>query len=717
MHQVTDNYWTGKVELQEVCAPTVRPGGVLVRTAFSLISAGTERMKVQQAQMSLVGKARARPDQVARIMGAVTHDGLTATYEKVMNRLKTPVPLGYSLSGEVIEVGDGVDEFRAGDRVACAGSTANHAEFNFVPKNLCARVPDGVPLDLAACTTVGAIALQGVRQAAVQLGDLVAVIGLGLVGQFCVQLLAAAGCKIVGLDLENSRLELARAFGAAWVGLPDRSHAVRQVEELSGGIGADVVLVTASSSNSEPIRLAAELARDRGRIVDIGKTHLELPWEVFYEKELDLRMSRSYGPGRYDPSYEERGIDYPVGYVRWTEKRNMEFFLDLLAQGKVKASEIINQRFAIQDGEQAYQTLLEDKSALGILLHYDLAEEKPATRVDFPSNLVSAKVSAKPQVRVGVIGAGNHCKSMLLPKLKKENNVELGGICTATGLSATDTAGRFGFQYATSAAKEILDDAKTNAVVIATRHDLHGPLALAALRKGKAVFVEKPLTLREEELAELESVTRQENASLMVGYNRRFAPHVVALARWMHSQPGSWIATYRVNAGRLPTNHWHRDPSQGGGRLLAEVCHFVDLLCFLFGSHPQQVSAISAVPAGNDRPREEHAVYALNFSSGSLGQIVYTSEGDSSIAKERLEIVGNGGVAVLDNFRRLSIVQNHKKTVRRAFVPDKGHGACLHAFVQAILTGGAMPISLEDIFAVSRVCFQLKRSLQEDFLA
>jgi predicted dehydrogenase/threonine dehydrogenase-like Zn-dependent dehydrogenase len=710
MYQVTDNYWTGKVELEQVCAPTVRPGGVLVRTAFSLISAGTERMKVQQAQMSLVGKARARPDQVASVMGAITRDGLAATYEKVMNRLKTPVPLGYSLSGQVIAVGDGVEEFRVGDRVACAGSTANHAEFNFVPKNLCARVPDGVPLDLAACTTVGAIALQGVRQANAQLGELVAVIGLGLVGQFCVQLLTAAGCKIIGLDLENSRLELARAFGAAWAGFPDRALAVRQVEQLSSGIGADVVLVTASSSNSEPMHLAAELARDRARIVDIGKTHLDLPWEVFYEKELDLRMSRSYGPGRYDPSYEERGIDYPVGYVRWTEKRNMQLFLDLLAQGKVQAREIINQRFAIGDGEQAYRILLEDKSALGILLQYDSTEERPKTRVDFSPS----RISAKPQVTVGVIGAGNHCKSMFLPKLRKETNVVLGGICTATGLSATDTARRFGFQYATSDAAEILDDQNIDAIVIATRHDLHGPLAMASLRKGRSVFVEKPLTLREDELAEIETITGRENASLMVGYNRRFAPHVVALANWMHSQPGSWIATYRVNAGSLPANHWHRDPVQGGGRLLAEVCHFVDLLCFLFRSHPQRISAASAFPADSDRPREEHAVYTLGFGSGSLGQIVYTSEGDPSIPKERLEIVGNGGVAVLDNFRRLSIVQNHKKTVRRAFIPDKGHGACLKAFVQAALAGAAMPIPLEDIFAVSRACFQLKKSLREN---
>jgi len=707
MYQVTDNYWTGRVELQQVAAPTLRPGTVLVRTAFSLISAGTERMKVQQAKMSLVGKARARPDQVSKVLEAVTRDGIAATYDKAMNRLKTPVPLGYSLAGTVTNVGDGVTDFRVGDRVACAGSSANHAEFNLVPNNLCCRVPEKVSMDAAACATVGAIALQGVRQGSPQLGDVVVVIGLGLVGQFCVQLLAANGCKILGLDPEPGRLELAKSLGAGFVDLPEPASARRQIEAISNGIGADVVLITASSAANDPVCLAAEVARDRARIVDIGKTKLDLPWEAFYEKELDLRMSRSYGPGRYDPVYEEKGIDYPVGYVRWTERRNMELFLDLVAEGKVRTQEIVNRRFLIADAEVAYQKLLEDGSALGILLEYPFSNHAPASRVDFPTRRTRCGESI-----VGVIGAGNHCKSMLLPTLQRDSRVTLKGVCAATGVSATDTAKRFGFKYATTDPDQILSDSEINTLVVATRNNLHAGLTMAALKAGKAVYVEKPLAIREEDLLELEDLCRHSQPSLMVGYNRRFAPHVESLARWMHAEPGPWIATYRINAGALPPNHWHYDPDQGGGRLLGEVCHFVDLLLFLFGSHPQAVQAMSA-SVGGPRPAEDVGVYTLQFASGSVGQIIYTADGDPAVAKERLEVLGNHGVATLENFQKLTIVQNGKKKTWRSLVPDKGHRAAVRGFLRAVSNGLEMPIPLKDQFTVSHVCFQLAASFRQ----
>jgi len=708
MYQVTDNYWTGRVELEEVCPPTLRAGTVLVRTAFSLISAGTERMKVQQAQMSLISKARARPDQVNKVLEAITRDGIAATYHKVVNRLKTPVPLGYSLSGTVTGVAEDVTEFQIGDLVACAGSSANHAQLNVVPRNLCCRVPNNVPLDAAACATVGAIAIQGVRQAGPQLGDVVVIIGLGLVGQFCAQLLAANGCKILGFDLDESRLELAKSLAADFVSLPDPASARMRVDALSRGIGADVVIITASSSTSDPVHLAAELARDRARIVDIGKTRLELPWETFYEKELDLRMSRSYGPGRYDPTYEEKGIDYPAGYVRWTERRNMELFLELVQQGKIRTQEIINQRFSIADAGLAYRRLLEDKTALGILLAYPSEETASRSRIDF--------TTAAPrlgEIKLGVIGAGNHCKTMLLPALRHEPEVAPVAICAATGVNATDAAKRFGFRYATTDAAQVLSDPEINTVIIATRHDLHAPLALAALQGGKAVYVEKPLALKEEQLQKLENVCRHPGAALMVGYNRRFAPHVQRLAKWMHSQPGPWIASYRVNAGALDSKHWYYDPEQGGGRLLGEVCHFVDLLVFLFRSYPRQVRA-AAASAGNGFGRaEDAAVYTLQFESGSVGHITYTAHGDPSVPKERLEIIGNGRVATLDNFQRLTIVQNGKKRTWRSLLPDKGHRAALETFFRSVRTGGEMPIPLNDLFTVSHVCFQLGRSLQQ----
>jgi predicted dehydrogenase/threonine dehydrogenase-like Zn-dependent dehydrogenase len=708
MQQVTDNYWSGEVKLEEVCSPAVRPGGVLVRTAYSLISAGTERMKVQQSQMTLAGKARARPDQVKRVLETLVREGAVATYRKVMNQLKTPVPLGYSLSGVVIGVGEGADAFRIGDRVACAGSSANHAEFNFVPKNLCVKIPDGVSLESAACTTVGSIALQGVRQANPQIGDVVVVLGLGLVGQFCVQVLIASGCKVLGIDLDPARLELATRLGAHAVSQPDPQEAWRQLAQLNAEIGADIVLLTASGSNPEPVRLSAELARDRARVVDIGKTSLELPWEVFYEKELELRMSRSYGPGRYDPSYEERGVDYPVGYVRWTENRNMELFLDLIKAGQVRPDALVSHRVSFDQAEKAYQLLLEDKSALGILLEYHSEDKAPTQRVVLNSQVGQAVK----EVRLGVIGAGNFCKSMLLPHLSRETKAQMVGICAATGISAKDTAGRFAFQYATCDPQEILGDPEINAVLIATPHNLHAPLTLAALGAGKRVFVEKPLALKPEQLAQIESICREENPSLMVGYNRRFAPQVQELARWMHPQSAPWIATYRVNAGRLPSESWYSDAEKGGGRLLGEVCHFVDTLIFLLGSYPVRVSAESGNSLRSGRPLDDHAVYTLSFQSGSVATIVYTAEGDTSIGKELLEVIGNDSIATLRDFRHLKIVQNRKKREWRSSLPDKGHKHEMQEFIKTAISGSNMPIHLADLFATSYVCFALRDALQ-----
>lgn len=709
MFQVTDNYWTGDVKLEEVCSPEVRPGGVLVRTAYSLISAGTERMKVQQAQMTLIGKARARPDQVTRVLRSVGNEGLSTTYRKVMSRLKTPVPLGYSLAGEVIAVGDGVNELHVGDRVACGGATANHAEFNFVPQNLCARVPGSVSLDAAACTTVGSIALQSVRQAAPQLGEVVVVLGLGMVGQFCVQLLVASGCKILGIDIDPARLDLALRAGAHRASSPDSDQSLRKLAEIGCAQGADIVLVTASTANSEPIKLATELARDRARIVVVGKTSLQLPWEMFYEKELDLRMSRSYGPGRYDPSYEERGIDYPIGYVRWTEKRNMELFLELLAQGVVQPRNVVSHRYTFENAEKAYSALVEDKSVLGILLEYASTESKPNPKIQVRTQ------SLCPQrfVRLGAIGAGNHTKSMLLPHLRRERNVEMSGVCTANGWSATDSARRFGFQFATTNPEQVISDPNINAVLIATRHDLHAKLAMTALTAGKAVFLEKPMVIREHELGELERVCATGNAALMVGYNRRFAPHAIELARWMHAEKGPWIVTYRVNAGSLPPNHWYYDPETGGGRLIGEVCHFVDFLVFLFACHPCAVRAETTYPSESLYKAEENAVYTLEFPNGSIGQIIYSAGGDSSIPKEKLEVIGCGGVATLENFRRLQITQGGRRRVWRSLSSDKGHRNEIKQFIAAIQQGASMPIPFSDLHAVALTCFQLQRALRD----
>ena len=707
MRQVTNNYWNGELALDEVPGPALQQGGVLIRTAYSLISAGTERMKLEQAQMSLVGMARSRPDQVRQVLQTIGREGIGPTYQKVMNRLKTPTPLGYSLAGTVLAVADDVTEFRIGDRVACGGSTASHAEFNFVPKNLCVPVPKEVSLDLAACVSIGSIAMHAVRQADAHLGEVVVVVGLGLVGQFCVQLLVAAGCKVVGLDLEAMRQQCARAGGAEWAGSSDRGTARMQVQQLNCGLGADAVIVAASGSDPGPVELAGELARDRARIVDVGKTALHLPWELFYEKELELKMSRSYGPGRYDRVYEEKGIDYPAGYVRWTERRNMALFLGLIGSGAVRPQLMISHRFQFKDAARAYQTLLEDRSAMGIILEY---ESDSLTQPEQLLPVAHRTPREHDKVKLGVIGAGNFCKSMLLPILRR-CDASLVGVCTATGLSASDTARRFGFRYAATDCQKILTDSDINAVIVATHHGLHAQMTVSALRAGKSVFTEKPLALSEQELRQVEQAVAETDALLMVGFNRRFAPLAQRLAAWMHPQSGAWCATYRVNAGKLSAEHWYYDPERGGGRLLGEVCHFVDLLTFLFSSEPVMVQAWSAGNLENNHP-EDHALFLIRFASGSIGQIVYSSEGDPAASKEKIEIIGNAGLALLENFKRLEITQYGRTKVFRTLMPDKGHAGELKAFLRAVSEGGAEPIPYKELFTTTRACFHLQESLR-----
>ncbi|MGH9471618.1 MAG: bi-domain-containing oxidoreductase [Terriglobales bacterium] len=709
MFQVTDNYWSGEVKLEEVPAPIPRPGTVLVRSVYSLISAGTERMKVQQAQMSLVGKARARPDQLRKVRSTVQQEGLLNTVQKVMSRLKAPVPLGYSLAGTVEALGADAGQFRVGDRVACGGSSANHAHFNVVPVNLCVPVPNGVSLDHAAFTTVGAIAMHAVRQTQAQFGELVVVVGLGLVGLLCLQMLRELGCIVVGVDLEPARLELASTMGAVFASRPDAGALHQQVRALSAGLGADAVLLAASADSADPVLLAGDLLRDRGRLVDVGKARLELPWEVFYDKELELRMARSYGPGRYDPSYEEQGVDYPVGYVRWTERRNMACFLDMVAAGKLNLKPMISHEYEFNHATDAYATLMNDHGALGIVLRYDRQPDPaPHTYLRLPR---SQRASASP-VQIGVIGAGNFCKSMLLPRLRRLPQVNLAAVCAATGLSAADTARRFGFALSTTRFDDVLADPAVTSVVIATRHHLHAPMATSALEAGKSVFVEKPLATTPDDLERVLTAAATAPGLLMVGYNRRFAPLVRRLRAWMANYRQPWIVDYRVNAGSLPANHWFRDPSQGGGRLLSELCHFVDTALYLCDSPPVEVSAAGAPPTAAI-PADEHAVYSIRFASGSIATIIYTGEGDLAAGKERLEVIGNGGLAVLDNFRSLNIVASGRRQRHKTRTPDKGHTEELRQFVHAVESGAPSPIALQELSWVAETCFALQRALLE----
>lgn len=695
MKQVVQNFRSGQLKVEELPSPALRPGGVLVRTAFSLISAGTERTIVETAQSSLIGKARSRPDLVRQVLDTVKREGLSSAYEKVKGRLSQTKDLGYSVAGSVVAVGNKASEFRTGDRVACAGAGyASHAEVIYVPKNLCCKLPAGVSLEAACYTTVGSIALQGIRQADPRLGEAVAVIGLGLVGQLTVQLLKAAGCRVLGIDIAEPACELARKSGADAVAHPD--SAVTACAALTDGHGADCVLITAATKSSEPIELAAELARDRARVVVVGLVGMDVPRNLFYAKEIELRLSRSYGPGRYDPEYEEKGTDYPIGYVRWTEKRNMEAFLHLAAEGKVNTDLLTSHRFEIARAPEAYELMMNGaERCCGIVLEYP-----ESTSTSVAKLLKSAKPLLDGEIGVSFIGAGNFARGVLLPIVKRQAKLQLIGVGAATGLSAKNTAEQFGFSYSTTDYQELLADEKSQVVFIATRHDSHAQMAAEALRRGKHVFVEKPLAITEESLREVMGSARQSNGMLMVGYNRRFAPIAKEVKDFFGARGGPMTIVYRVNAGQLASDHWAHDSDEGGGRILGEVCHFVDFVQYLTDALPVRVTAerVSRRAAG---AVDDSAVISISLSDGSITSIIYAAGGDPSVAKEHVEIFCDNSVAIIDDFKSGRLIRNRKTTKIGGRAQDKGHAAEIAAFLEAARAGGASPISLESLAATT----------------
>ena len=586
MKQVAQNYKTGELSVLDVPAPACRPGGVLVRSRFSLISTGTEMMKLTEAKLSMVGKARARPDQVRKVLDTVAQQGAVATYKKVMNRLDSYTPLGYSLCGEVVEVGRGAEEFHVGQLVAAAGNEyALHAEYNWVPVNMCVPVPHGVLPEHAAFSTVGAIAMHGVRRAEPQLGETACVIGLGLVGQLVVRLLVAAGIRVVGLDVLEDRCKRAEQAGASFCASPsdEGMAAVQQaLAEISGGRGADHVFLAAGGSSNGPVEAAVKLARDRARVVDIGKTRLDLPWNAYYDKELDVRFSRSYGPGRYDDRYELEGIDYPAGYVRWTERRNIECFLDLLAHKEIEVETLVTGTFPVAEASTVYADLASGAiPAVGVLLEYPATAAKSTTPIS--SQVVSADRKTAPrgpdtgQLAVGFIGAGNYASSMLLPHLARLDSVQLAHVATNRSLSAANAQRRFGFGTVSTSADAVLADETLDAIFIVTRHHTHADLVCRALETGKAVFVEKPLALTKEELERVvEVVEKTGNDRLMVGFNRRFAPLLGQLKSRFGRAGGGSVTRYLVNAGRLDADSWYRNEELEGTRFAGEGGHFID---------------------------------------------------------------------------------------------------------------------------------------------
>jgi predicted dehydrogenase/threonine dehydrogenase-like Zn-dependent dehydrogenase len=741
MKQLLQDARTGDLQVAEVPSPQLLPGCVLVQVAASLVSAGTERASAEFASKSLVAKAKARPDLVRDVMARMQRDGLASTMQTVRSRLNQPQSVGYSSAGSVIAVGDGIHDIAVGDRVACAGAGyAVHAEFACVPRMLLAKIPrreeasSPVSYEEAAFGTVGAICLHGIRTANVTLGNTVAVIGLGLLGQITVQLLRAAGCRVFGVDLLHQRSNQAIASGAEAACASAREFRDLCFQKTSG-VGVDAVLITAETPSSEPVNLAAELARDRAVVVAVGTVGMDLQRKLYYEKELDFRISRSYGPGRYDAAYEQKGRDYPIGHVRWTETRNLEAFLQFIAEGKLNLQSLITHRFPIEQATRAYDLITGNASEpfLATLITYAAAESAPP--VEGRASLrqaqgrlspVQAEQSSAPpfskrillskpasgSIGLGVLGAGNFAQSMLLPALKAMSNVALIGVCNATGPRSRSAAEKFGFSYCSNSEAELLQDSKINAVLIATRHHLHARQALRALRAGKSVFCEKPLCLTEAELAALVCASAAENAPLlMVGFNRRFAPMAVQMKNFLDEIHEPLAIHYRVNAGYIPRDHWVNDPEQGGGRILGEVCHFVDFLCFLADACPTEVQARTVGNPG--QYSMDNVVASLKFANGSLGTISYLANGDKSASKERIEVFGGGAVAILEDFRRLELVRNGRKQITRSrWAQDKGHQAEMRIFVDALQCKTPPPIPLEQIVGSTLATLRLQNSCQ-----
>ena len=715
MKQIAQNYKSGDILLLDVPIPACKSGGVLVRTDYSLISMGTEAMKIHESKLSLIGKARARPDQVKKVMQTLAQQGPVATYKKVMNRLDSYTPLGYSLAGVVVAVGAGVEEFKVGQRVACAGNQfALHAEYNWVPKNLCVAIPEKVTSLHAAFTTVGSIAMQGFRQSEAKLGETACVIGLGLVGQILVQILRAAGIHTVGIDVSKERCALAESCGAAIAAIPGDAtfDALKaKLKALSGGAGADHVFLTAGGNTNQPVEIAAELARDRARVVDIGKCKLDLPWNAYYEKELDVRFSRSYGPGRYDPTYEEGGIDYPIGYVRWSERRNMECILDLLADGKLDFAPIASDVLPFDDAVSVYEKINAGAlKGLGILFRYplegsDVAEVAPRSSAA-PAPSLRVRRGAVERVRIGAIGCGNYATTMLLPHLKGRKDVELVEVATATALSAANAKAKFGFARMSTDFRGLLADPDIDAVLIATRHDSHSFMVCEALRAGKAVFVEKPLAVTPAQLARIrDTIEETGNDRLMVGFNRRFAGVLNDLrARWGVTG-GPQVVHYTVNAGPLEAGSWYGQAGQQGTRFVGEGGHFIDTVSWWLGADPLEAHAI-ATP---DDP--DNLIATLAYADGSIAKIAYVTHGDPRYPKETFEAFADGKVARMDNFRRTEVWRAGKCKAVRAGGIDKGQKQELEAFVAAVKSGGEMPVSVASLFATTAATFAVSRSV------
>ncbi|RWP42736.1 MAG: dehydrogenase [Mesorhizobium sp.] len=703
MRQILQSLRNGKTEVAEVPCPALARGQLLIRSSRTLVSAGTERVAVDFGKAGLIGKARQQPDRVKQVLGKIRTDGLSPALEAVFSKLDQPLPLGYCNVGSVLEAGIDVQVFQVGDRVV---SNGRHAEVVAVPVNLCARVPAAVADDEAAFTVIGAVALQGIRLAAPTLGEAVFVTGLGLIGLMAVQLLKAHGCRVLAADFDPARLKLAEQFGAATVNLGAGEDSVAAAQEFSRGRGIDAVIITASTKSSEPVHEAALMSRKRGRIVLVGVTGLELSRADFYEKELTFQVSCSYGPGRYDPNYEERGQDYPVGFVRWTEQRNFEAVLDMLADGRLDVKPLISHSFDLDEAEKAYALLGGAEPSLGILLKYPAASENSADTMTRRSVVLNPIGISTGKAALGFIGSGNYATGVLIPAFKA-TEARLVSVASNVGVSGVHAGRKFGFERTTTDTSNVFADNDINAVVVATRHDSHADLVCQAIEACKHVFVEKPLALSLDELKRIEVAREKAVASaftpvVTVGFNRRFAPHIRKIQSLLNGVSGPKAFIMTVNAGAIPAEHWTHDKVAGGGRIVGEACHFIDLLRFLAGSQLVRHATSGMASASCDT-----VTIQLEFAGGSTGTVHYFANGSKAFGKERLEVFAGGRILQLDNFRKLTGYGWPGFNRMNLWRQDKGQKACAAAFVRAVEEGGAPPIPFEELLEVSRVTIEV----------
>ena len=723
MKQIIQNYKNGELQLVDVPAPALRKGFLLVRTHSSLMSVGTERSMLDLARKSLLGKAIARPDLVKQVINKVRTEGFGEAYRQAMGRLDTPISLGNSAAGTVIGVGEGVEGFSVGDRVACSGSGfASHSEIISVPQTLTVKIPDGVSDEAASFVTLGSIAMHGIRTANLTFGERVVVLGLGLLGQLAAQILSASACRVLGLDIDARKVELALAHGAHAGAVINKDDVLNAVRNFTNGKGADAVLIFASTESNEPIELAAEISRERGRIVVPGLVGLDIPRKQFYAKELDFVVSRAWGPGVYDPAYEA-GNDYPLPFVRWTAQRNMSHFIEMVSEGKVQVDHLVTHRFPVEQSLEAYDLILKGKEAvIGLVLQYARGEDDAfqKTHIIFKAEKIVSKTVDMGNIHIGIIRAGLFARGTLLPVLRETHGIAFQGICTSTGVSGDTIGKKAGFHYSTTDPAKILEDPNIDLVMVLTRHGSHAKWVCEALRARKNVFVEKPLSINESQLTQvIQTYTElrtlnSELPFLMVGFNRRFAPATQEAVGFFSKVPRPLMVAVRVNVGHIPKESWVHDPEEGGGNIVGEVCHFVDLIQAVTGSLPVRVYAQSIRPQSDAVISEDNVVITLTMADGSIATITYSAMGDKTFGKERVEIFGGGTVCVIENFRKMIWSHLGRRKQKGHFLQgaNRGHKAEMQLLMSALRTGQGSPVSFESYVATTRATFAAMESLR-----